>query len=70
MNFEHFDQAEEHFATMLAEGRKFGLGLCLSHQASVQLSPRFRSIIRSIVRTQVYFACGGEEATGAGKRHP
>jgi hypothetical protein len=60
--FEHFDGLGEQFAAILSEGRKFGLCACLSHQASVQLSPKLRNLIRNVVGTQVFFSVGGGEA--------
>ena len=60
--FEHFDGLGEQFATILSEGRKFGLCATLSHQTSIQLSPKFRSLIRNVVGTQIFFGVGGGEA--------
>ena len=60
--FENFSEMSEQFSLMLAEGRKFGLGLCLSHQSSIQLDPKLRSLIRNIVGSSIYFGVGGGEA--------
>jgi len=60
--FENFTQMGEQFAAMLAEGRKFGLGLCLSHQTSIQLDPKLRVLIRNIVGTQLFFGVGGSDS--------
>ncbi len=60
--FENFDGLSDQFASILAEGRKFGLGTCLSHQTSIQLNPKLRLLIRNIVGTQVFFSVGGSEA--------
>ncbi len=60
--FENFDGLSDQFASILAEGRKFGLGACLSHQTSIQLNPKLRLLIRNIVGTQIFFSVGGNEA--------
>ena len=60
--FEHFDGLGEQFATILSEGRKFGLCATLSHQTSIQLSPKLRALIRNIVGSQIFFGVGGAEA--------
>ncbi len=60
--FENFGGAGEQFEAIISEGRRFGLGLTLSHQASGQLSPRLRGLIRNVVATQIFFATGGLDA--------
>ena len=60
--FERFDGLDKTFEVMLSEGRKFGLCLCLSHQTTVQLQAKLRSLIRNIVGTQVFFSVGGGDA--------
>ena len=60
--FENVSGTGEQFEAILSEGRRFGLGLTLSHQASSQLSPRLRSLIRNVVATQIFFATGGLDA--------
>jgi hypothetical protein len=44
---------------VISEGRRYGLGLLLAHQSTVQLEPKVRSIIRNVVGTQIFFAVGG-----------
>ena len=60
--FEHFDGLSEQMSAILSEGRKFGLSCVLSHQTSIQLNPKLRSLIRNVVGTQVFFGVGGGEA--------
>lgn len=60
--FENFGGAGEQFSAIVSEGRRFGLGLTLSHQSSTQLEPKLRSLIRNVVATQIYFATGGLDA--------
>lgn len=59
--FENFTSLSERFASILAEGRKFGIGLTLSHQSSSQLDPKLRILIRDIVNTQMFFATGATD---------
>lgn len=49
-------------ATMLAEARKFGLGLLLSHQYLGQLPPGLAAAVRGNVGTIVAFRLGAEDA--------
>lgn len=58
--FENF--GGEQFEGIVSEGRRFSLGLILSHQASSQISPALRSLIRNVVATQIFFATGGLDA--------
>lgn len=60
--FENFTGTGELFEKGLAEGRRFGLGLCLSHQTTGQLEPRLRNLIRNVVGTQIFFSCGATDA--------
>jgi len=59
--------AAERFESIVAEGRRFGLGLGLSHQNLSQLSPALRNILRNIVHTQVYFQTGALDAAELAK---
>ncbi len=50
--FVYVDEAQEYFGgddieTMLNQGRKYGVGLTLAHQALDQLSPRLRAVLAS-----------------------
>jgi hypothetical protein len=56
--------ATERFEALISDGRRFGLGLCLSHQNGAQLPPRLRQTVRSNAHTQVYFQTGAQEAAG------
>jgi len=56
------NMASDRFESIVAEGRRFGLGLCLSHQNVSQLSPRLRSVLRNNVHTQIYFQTGALDA--------
>lgn len=56
------NMASETFESLIAEGRRFGLSLVLSHQTLAQLPTRLRSVIRNNVATQVIFRCGFEDA--------
>lgn len=55
--------ATERFESIIAEGRRFGLGLCLSHQNISQLPPRLKQVVRNNVYIQVFFQTGALDAT-------
>lgn len=59
--------ATDRFESIVAEGRRFGLGLCLSHQNISQLSPGLRHVLRNNVHTQVYFQTGALDAAELAK---
>jgi hypothetical protein len=54
--------ATERFETIVAEGRRFGLGLCLSHQNLTQLPTTLKNTVRNNVRTQLFFQTGATDA--------
>ena len=54
--------ATDRFETIIAEGRKFGLGLCLSHQNLTQLPQSLRQVVLNNVQTQLYFQTGAADA--------
>ena len=54
--------ATEQFQAIVAEGRRFGLGLCLSHQNLGQLPPALRQVLLNNVHTQLYFQTGAGDA--------
>lgn len=54
--------ATEHFQSIIAEGRRFGLGLCLSHQNLSQLPLELRHVLLNNVHTQMYFQTGALDA--------
>ena len=54
--------ATERFETILAEGRRFGLGLTLSHQNLSQLPQALRHAVLSNSQTQLYFQTGATDA--------
>ena len=54
--------ATERFEAILAEGRRFGLGLTLSHQNLSQLAPGLRHAVLSNAQTQLYFQTGATDA--------
>ncbi|BCM94146.1 hypothetical protein IAD21_06049 [Abditibacteriota bacterium] len=54
--------ANDRFEAIVAEGRRFGLGLTLSHQNISQLSTGLRNVLRNNVHTQVYFQTGALDA--------
>ncbi|MBS1706745.1 MAG: type IV secretion system DNA-binding domain-containing protein [Armatimonadetes bacterium] len=56
------NMASQSFETLIAEGRRFGLTLVLSHQTLAQLAPKLRSVIRNNVGIQVLFQVGFEDA--------
>jgi hypothetical protein len=58
--FENFGGLD--FASVLAEGRRFGLSLILAHQSLAQLSPLLRSLILNNVGVKFVFRCGREDA--------
>lgn len=60
--FENFSGAGEQFQAILSEGRRFGLSAVLSHQASSQLAPELRGLIRNLAATQIFFATGALDA--------
>lgn len=54
--------ASDKFEEMVAEGRRFRVGLTLSHQNLSQLPLNLRHVIRNNVHTQVYFQTGALDA--------
>jgi len=56
------NMASESFEGLIAEGRRFGLTLVLSHQTLSQLPVKLRSVVRNNVGVQVLFQCGFEDA--------
>lgn len=56
------NMASESFEGLVAEGRRFGFTLVLSHQTLAQLAPKLRSVIRNNVGLQLIFQCGYEDA--------
>jgi hypothetical protein len=59
--------ASERFQEIVAEGRRFGVGLCLSHQNLSQLTPNLRNVLRNNVHTQIYFQTGSIDAAELAK---
>lgn len=60
---DEFEQmATDRFAQIVAEGRRFGLGLTLSHQNLAQVPSSLREVIRNNVQTQVLFQTGALDA--------
>jgi hypothetical protein len=59
--------ASERFQEIVAEGRRFGLGLTLSHQNISQLAPDMRHALRNNIHTQVYFQTGAQDAAELAK---
>lgn len=58
--FENF--GTENFEEILAEARKFRLGLILAHQNTSQLPPKLRATVLGNVGAKVVFRCGREDA--------
>jgi len=56
------NMASESFEGLIAEGRRFGLTLVLSHQTLSQLPTKLRSVVRNNVGVQILFQCGFEDA--------
>jgi hypothetical protein len=54
--------ASDKFEEIVAEGRRFRVGLTLSHQNLSQLPLNLRHVIRNNVHTQVYFQTGAVDA--------
>lgn len=54
--------ASHRFESIVAEGRRFGLGLTLSHQNNNQLGTDLRHVLRNNVHTQFYFQTGALDA--------
>lgn len=54
--------ASESFSAIVAEGRRFGLSLTLSHQNLTQVPAGLRSVLRNNVHTQIYFQTGATDA--------
>src|SRR5262249_39664914 len=46
------------FEIMLAEGRRFGISLVLSHQSLIQLPIVLRQLVRNICNTEMFFQNG------------
>ncbi len=55
--------ASPSFAAIIAEGRRFGLSLVLSHQNLSQLDPGLCQVIRNNVAIQLFFQTGSSDAT-------
>ena len=55
--------ASDRFESIVAEGRRFGLGLTLSHQNNNQLDTDLRHVLRNNVHTQFYFQTGALDAS-------
>ena len=55
--------ASDRFESIVAEGRRFGLGLTLSHQNNNQLEADLRHVLRNNVHTQFYFQTGALDAS-------
>jgi hypothetical protein len=64
------NMASESFEGLIAEGRRFGLTLVLSHQTLSQLPARLRSVVRNNVGIQLIFQCGFEDATAVANELP
>lgn len=58
--FQNF--VSDSLATMLAESRKFGLGLTLAHQYLGQLPDRLRDAVLGNVGSMILFRLGGDDA--------
>ncbi len=56
------NMASESFEELIAEGRRFGLTLLLSHQTMAQMPSRLLSVIRNNVGLQAIFQVGYEDA--------
>ncbi|MBV9864608.1 MAG: type IV secretion system DNA-binding domain-containing protein [Abitibacteriaceae bacterium] len=61
------NMATDRFESIIAEGRRFGLGLCLTHQNISQLSAKLRQGLRNNVHTQMYFMTGAIDAAELAK---
>ena len=59
--------ASDRFEAIVAEGRRFGLGLTLSHQNLNQLSSNLRHALRNNVHTQILFQTGALDAADLSK---
>jgi hypothetical protein len=59
--------ASDKFEEIVAEGRRFRVGLTLSHQNLSQLPTNLRQVIRNNVHTQVYFQTGAGDAAELAK---
>lgn len=64
------NMASESFEGLIAEGRRFGLTLVLSHQTLSQLPARLRSVVRNNVGVQVLFQCGFEDSQALSREIP
>ncbi len=64
------NMAGEPFEGLIAEGRRFGLTLVLSHQTLAQLPARLRSVVRNNVALQLFFQCGFEDAASVAAELP
>lgn len=47
---------------LLAESRRFKIGLCLAHQHQAQLDPRLRAALRANIGSQLYFQNAASDA--------
>jgi len=64
------NMASESFEGLIAEGRRFGLTLVLSHQTLSQLPAKLRSVVRNNVGVQLLFQCGYEDARAVARELP
>lgn len=55
--------ASDSFGTIIAEGRRFGLSLVLSHQNLAQVDAGLRQAIRNNVHVQLFFQTGSLDAS-------
>ena len=55
--------ASDRFESIVAEGRRFELGLTLSHQNNNQLGTDLRHVLRNNVHSQFYFQTGALDAS-------
>ena len=60
--FQNLVTVSDRFESIVGEGRRFGLGLILSHQNLAQLPVSLRATIRNNVATQLLFATGAGDA--------
>jgi DNA helicase HerA-like ATPase len=61
--FQNFVPASDRFAQVVSEGRRFGLGLTLSHQNLSQLPASLSEVIRNNIATQILFQTGALDAS-------
>uniref|UniRef100_UPI003750BE6E hypothetical protein n=1 Tax=Armatimonas sp. TaxID=1872638 RepID=UPI003750BE6E len=61
-NFTGNEASRTQLLRFAEEGRRYGVGLHVAHQAVSQLDSRFRSVLRNVIGSHIYLALGGGDS--------